>query len=88
MVRYNQHSGLAMRSTLSEVATCLFMEMLKQDEYINIVGRETKWVRYIDDILVIAPANMNIKQKLEHLYGVSDRIKFTVELKTTVNYLS
>jgi len=64
---YLQHSGLAMGSPLSPVAACLYMEWLEKHHYQNIMGLDVLWVRYVDDILVVAPQTMDLKERLTNL---------------------
>ena len=47
---YHQHNGLPMGSPLSPVMACLFMKVLETEKFLNIIGRNSTWVRYIDDI--------------------------------------
>ena len=54
---YAQRDGLAMGSPLSPVAACIFMETLEKEEFSKIMGDDTTWLRYVDDVLIIAPQN-------------------------------
>ena len=76
---YFQHSGLAMGSPLSPVAACLYMECLEKDHYQGIMGRDVLWARYVDDVLVVVPRNMNLDEKLDQLNSVDSKIQFTLE---------
>ena len=76
---YVQHKGLAMGSPLSAVLANLFMETLEVDHYFRILGRNCSWLRYVDDILVVVPVNVNIDNKLRMLNNVHSDIHFTVE---------
>ena len=76
---YSQHTGLAMGSPLSPVAACLYLEMLEQEHYLNIMGPETLWMRYIDDVLIVVNKDMNLEEKVERLNAVDNKIQFTVE---------
>ena len=76
---YAQRDGLAMGSPLSPVAACIFMETLEEEEFSKIMGEDTTWFRYVDDVLIIAPQNMNLDEKLEKLNEVHENIKFTLE---------
>ena len=58
---------------------CLFREMLETEKFLNIIGRNSTWVRYIDDILVIIPKSTNVENKLRLLNNVNNKIQFTVE---------
>ena len=76
---YAQRDGLAMGSPLSPVAACIFMETLEKEEFSKIMGDDTTWLRYVDDVLIIAPQNLNLPDKLEKLNEVHENIKFTLE---------
>ena len=76
---YCQHRGLAMGSPLSPVAACLYMEWLEKHHYQDIMGNNVVWVRYVDDILVVVPKEMNLDEKLAKLNSVDDKIQFTLE---------
>ena len=76
---FKQHRGLAMGSPLSAVMASLFMETLETDEYVRIIGRDAKWYRYVDDVLVIVPQNTDVDNKLRRLNEVNKDIQFTVE---------
>ncbi|XP_076059672.1 uncharacterized protein LOC143036309 [Oratosquilla oratoria] len=78
---YVQHRGLAMGSPLSAVMASLYMETLEVDKFIRIIGRGSKWFRYVDDILVIMPEESNINNKLRMLNDVNEHIQFTVEME-------
>ena len=76
---YSQKRGLAMGSPLSAVLASLYMEMLERDHFRRIMGRETHWFRFVDDVLVIAPEGTNLNVKLRDLNLVNNDIQFTVE---------
>ncbi|XP_076029325.1 uncharacterized protein LOC143018096 [Oratosquilla oratoria] len=78
---YVRHRGLAMGSPLSAVMTSLYMETLEVDKFIRIIGRGSKWFRYVDDILVMMPEESNINNKLRMLNAVNEHIQFTVEME-------
>ena len=78
---YLQHSGLAMGSPLSPVGACLYMEDLEQSKFLNIMGADSEWMRYVDDVLVVVPENMDINERLSHLNAVNSNIQFTVEME-------
>ena len=68
-----------MGSPLSPVAACLYMECLEKDHYQGIMGRDVLWARYVDDVLVVVPRNMNLDEKLDQLNSVDSKIQFTLE---------
>ena len=76
---YAQVEGLAMGSPLSPVAACLYMEMLEHEQFEHIMGAGTTWLRYVDDIFVLVPENIDLKEKLDQLNAVEERIQFTLE---------
>ena len=76
---YVQNSGLAMGSPLSPVAACFYMECLEEDRFHEIMGRNCIWIRYVDDILVVVPENMDLDEKLQALNEVNNHIQFTIE---------
>ena len=76
---FSQIHGLAMGSPLSPVAACLYMEMMEKDHFLNIMGPDVVWHRYIDDVLIVAPNNIDLDEKLARLNEVENRIQFTIE---------
>ena len=78
---YVQHSGLAMGSPLSPVAACLFMEILEETHFLKIIGSDSIWLRYVDDVLIVVPKDKNLERTLEQLNDVHQRIKFTLEVE-------
>lgn len=76
---YAQISGLAMGSPLSPVAACLYLECLEEEHYSQIMGEECTWIRYVDDVLVAAPENVDLEEKLKALNLVNPKIQFTLE---------
>ena len=78
-VYYQQKSGLPMGSPLSGVLACLYLELLEDGPYKNIIPKNSFYVRYIDDILLICPTRTNIKEIVEKLNQVDVNIQFTLE---------
>ena len=76
-----QHHGLAMGSPLSPVGACLYLEWLEKEHYLEIMGPETLWMRYIDDVLIVIPRDMNLEEKVRNLNDVDAKNQFTVEKK-------
>ena len=79
---YAQQYGLAMGSPLSPAAACLFMELLEEEKFKNIMGEETTWIRYVDDVLIVTASDMDIAPKLQSLNTVEPRIQFSIENET------
>ena len=80
---YTQHSGLAMGSPLSPVAACLYMEWLETHKYQGIMGENVLWVRYVDDVLVVAPNTTDLNTKLSELNAADPTIQFTLETENS-----
>ena len=78
---YLQKSGLAMGSPLSPVAACLYMESLEKSKFFNIIGSDSLWLRYVDDVLVVVPDDTDLEQKLRQLNSVDEKVQFTVEFE-------
>lgn len=76
---FSQIHGLAMGSPLSPVAACLYMEMMEEEHFFRIMGNDVVWYRYIDDVLVVAPDDLDLDRKLKELNEVERRIQFTIE---------
>ena len=49
-----------MGSPLSPVAACLYMEMQESDHFEKVMGHDTTWMRYVDDVIVITPQDMDL----------------------------
>ena len=56
--------GLAMGSPLIAVAACLFLKELEEDQFSKIMGPDTKWYRYVDDVLIVVPKELDLNEKL------------------------
>ena len=76
---YQQINGLAMGSPLSAVLACLYMETMEEDFYKNIVGENSTWVRYVDDVLCFIPEDADVSRLLQDLNNVEPVIQFTTE---------
>ena len=76
---YVQHSGLAMGSPLSPVGACLYMEELEQSHFMNIIGADSTWVRFVDDVLVVVPKDHDLDETLALLNAVNPKVQFTLE---------
>ena len=68
-----------MGSPLSPVAACLYIETLEVSDFVYIIGTNSVWMRYVDDVLVVVPKITNLEQKLMQLNNVNARIQFTIE---------
>ena len=76
---FAQVNGLAMGSPLSPVAACLYLETLEKEHFEEIMGPETTWLRYIDDVFLLVPNETDLEEKLNQLNEVEERIQFTLE---------
>ena len=85
---FAQVSGLAMGSPLSPVAACFYMERLEQTNFRHIMGPECTWMRYVDDVLVVAPDDVNLDVKLQDLNTVDSKFSLLLRKKSMENYLS
>ena len=68
-----------MGSPLNPVAACLFMEMLESERFTRSMREETAWFRYVDDVLIVAPKELDLQEKLSELNQVHEQIQFTLE---------
>ncbi|XP_076057238.1 telomerase reverse transcriptase-like [Oratosquilla oratoria] len=80
---YFQCRGLSMGSPLSCVLASLYMEVLKRDHFTTIMGQDTTWLRYVDDVLAITPRETVLMDKLNMLNRIEKNIQFTVEQEET-----
>ena len=76
---YEQTHGLAMGSPLSPVLAQLFMEKLESGPIKEIIGPRVKWLRYVEDTLVLLPRRPDPTHLLNKLNTVHPRIQFTME---------
>ena len=81
---FRQKQGVSMGSPLAPVLACLFMELFESELRMNIQGPQPFfWVRYIDDILIQWPGNLDQFNTLfNKLIQVEDLIKLQVEWET------
>ena len=57
------------------------METLKESHFQKIIGSDSIWLRYVDDVLVVVPKEMDLDRKLEQLNDVQRKVKFTIEVE-------
>ena len=76
---YKQKFGMAMGSPISAVLANLFMESMEVGPYANIIPPNVTWLRYVDDVLLIAPRRLSIKQLQDKINEVEESIQFTLE---------
>ena len=78
-----------MGSPLSGVLACLFLEFLEAGPFINILPKNSLYLRYIDDILLICPQRTDIEKLTTNLNKIEDTINFTheEEINNTLPFL-
>ena len=76
---FAQVRGLAMGSPLSPVAACLYMELMEKEHFQRIMGPHATWFRYVDDVFLLVPEEVDLDEKLRQLNEVEDDIQFTLE---------
>ena len=78
---YTQQRGLPMGSPLSGVLACLFLESLEKGPFKPIIPRNSIYLRYIDDVLLIHPRRTKIPDLVNELNRIEPSIQFTYELE-------
>ena len=43
------------------------------------MGADCTWLRYVDDVLVVVPEDVDLDEKLRFLNEVDEKIQFTIE---------
>ena len=76
---YKQKFGLPMGSPLSGALACLYLETLEAGPFQEILPKNSIYLRYIDDTLLICPTRTNIETLTERLNNVDETIQFTFE---------
>ena len=76
---YKQKFGLPMGSPLSGVIACLFLEFLEAGPFKNILPKNSTFLRYIDDTILICNNRENLISLVERLNEVEPSIEFTLE---------
>jgi hypothetical protein len=79
---FEQTSGVAMGSPLSPIVANLYMEKFEKNSLETYPLKPSRWKRYVDDTNVKWPHGKEELDKFfEHLNGISENIKFTMELE-------
>ena len=78
---YLQVAGLSMGSPLSPVLSNIFMEIFEIKFLPNILNFDHVWLRYVDDIFVVLPDQVEPATILSKLNDCVPQIKFTLELE-------
>ena len=79
---YKQKFGLPMGSPLSGVLACIYLEFLASGPFKFIIPNTARYFRYIDDILLIYPRDLDLHSITDRLNNVKPSIKFTYELES------
>ena len=86
---FKQKFGLPMGSPLSGVLACIYLEFLKFGSFKYIIPNTARYFRYIDDISLIYPEDLDLHNITDKMNNVELFIKFTYELESnrTVPYV-
>ena len=76
---YQQKFGMAMGSPISAVLANLYLEFLERGPFDRILPNTVTWLRYVDDVLIIAPRRLDLHQLKDDLNTVEQSIQFTLE---------
>lgn len=76
---YKQNFGLPMGSPLSGAIACLYLEFLEDGPLKNILPKNSTYLRYIDDTLLICPTRTDVKKLSDNLNNIDNNIQFTYE---------
>ena len=72
---YKQKFGLPMGSPLCRVLTCIYLEFLESGPFKYIIPNSAHYFRYIDDILLIYPQDLDLHSIIDRLNNVEPSIK-------------
>ena len=76
---YKQKFGLPIGSLLCGVLACIYLEFLESGLFKYIIPNTAHYFRYIDDILLIYPQDLDFYSITDRLNNVEPSIKFTYE---------
>ena len=78
-----------MGSPPSRVLPCIYLEFLEHDPFKYIIPNTARYLRYIDDILLVNPQDFDLHSISDRLNYVEHSIKFTYELESnsTLHFL-
>ena len=79
---YKQKFGLPMGSPLSRVLVCIYLESLEFSPFKYIIPNTAHYFRYVDNILLIYPQDLDFHSITDKLNNVEPSIKFTYELES------
>ena len=86
---YKQKFGLPMGSPLNGVLACIYLEFLESGPFKCIIPNTARYFRYIDDILLIYPHDLDLHSITDRLNNVEPSLKFTYEFEynSTLTFL-
>ena len=76
-----------MGSPLSGVLACTYLEFLESDSFKYIIPNTARYFRYIDDILLIYPQDLDLHNITHRLNNIEPSIKLTYELESNSTLL-
>ena len=82
---YRQNFGLPLGPPLSGVLACIYLEFLESGPFKYIWPNTARYFRYIDDILLIWPQDLELHSITDRLDNVEPSIKFTYKLESNSN---
>ena len=71
-----------MGSPLSEGLACIYLEFLESSPFKYTITNTARYFRYIDNILLIYPQDLDLHSINDRLNNVEPSIKFTYELES------
>ena len=71
-----------MGSHHSSVLVWIYLEFLESDPFKYIITSNPSYSRYIDDILLIYPQDLNLNSIADRLNNIEPSIKFTYEFES------
>ena len=77
---FEQVFGLNMGSPLSPVLACLYLEFIERNKILPKM-KDCLWLRYVDDILIMADSVDFIRNIFQFINSIEPTIKFTFEME-------
>ena len=71
-----------MGSLLSGILACIYLEFLESGPFKYIIPNNSSYFRYIGNILLIYPQELNSKRITDRLNDIEPSIKFIYELES------
>ena len=79
---FKQKNGIPMGSPLSGALACIFLKTLECGAFKSIIPKNSVYLRYIDDVLLIHPRRTEIPNLTLQLNKIEPTIQFTFEEET------